>query len=152
MPSVKIPILNNSKHPIPAYATVDAAGMDIYASLPEGELKLSPLERKCVPTGISIALPKGYEAQIRPRSGLAHKHGITVLNSPGTIDADFRGEIKVLLINLSQADYTIQDGDRIAQIIIKPYTIGKWVPTEKLNQTARGAGGYGSTGMKKIKN
>lgn len=143
---IRIPIVNKSKHPVPKYQTELSAGMDLIANLDE-PVVLNPLERKLIPTGLYIELPKGFEAQIRPRSGLAFKHGITVLNSPGTIDADYRGEIKVLLINLSNQSVIINDGERIAQMIIAQHSIVEWIPAEKLNDTSRGGGGFGSTGV-----
>lgn len=142
---IKVEIINKSKHPLPKYQTELSAGMDLMANL-DTSVTLKPLERTLIPTGLFIALPEGYEAQIRPRSGLAYKHGITVLNSPGTIDADYRGEIKVLLINLSDKAFTIQDGERIAQMIITKHSIVEWIPVEILDTTARNEGGFGSTG------
>jgi dUTP pyrophosphatase len=142
---MNIKIINHSTHPLPAYETAHAAGMDLRAFTP-AQITIKPLQRLLVPTGLHIELPIGYEAQIRPRSGLAYKHGIGIVNSPGTIDADYRGEIKVLLVNLSDVDFTINDGDRIAQMVIaKHETIG-WENVEELSDTARGAGGYGHTG------
>ena len=143
----RIEIVNNSPHDQPRYATALSAGMDIRAWLPGGVVKLEPLERFAVTTGLSIALPAGYEAQIRSRSGLAIYFGISVLNSPGTIDADYRGEIKVILINLSNKPVTIKDGDRIAQMVISQYTQAVWDLRESLSETERGAGGCGSTGL-----
>ena len=138
---------HNGDLPLPAYETALSAGMDIRAAVPEGEpLTLKPGERALVPTGLAMALPAGYEAQVRPRSGLALKHGITCLNTPGTIDADYRGELQVLLVNLGDAPFVIARGERIAQMIIAPVTQGSWVETETLDDTARGAGGFGSTG------
>ncbi len=132
---------------LPAYETTLSAGMDVRAALPEGEpVTLAPGQRHLTPTGIAIALPPGYEAQMRPRSGLALKHGVTCLNSPGTIDADYRGELKVILVNLGQEPFTIKRGERIAQIVIAPVTQGEWAVVETLSETARGAGGFGSTG------
>ena len=132
---------------LPAYETALSAGMDIRAAVPEGEpVTLAPGQRYLTPTGIAIALPPGYEAQMRPRSGLALKHGVTCLNSPGTIDADYRGELKVILVNLGQEPFTIKRGERIAQIVIAPVTQGEWAVVETLSETARGAGGFGSTG------
>lgn len=134
--------------PLPAYETAHAAGMDLRAALPEAEpLTLAPGARALVPTGLAFALPEGYEAQVRPRSGLAFKHGITVLNSPGTVDADYRGEVKVILVNLGDAPFTIARGDRIAQMIVAPVTRARWTEVEALPDTARGAGGFGSTGV-----
>lgn len=131
--------------PLPAYQTEDAAGLDLLAALEE-PMTLAPLGRALVPTGLAIALPSGYEAQIRPRSGLAAKHGVTVLNSPGTVDADYRGEVKVILINLSDTPFTIDRGERIAQMVIAPVSRAQFVETEVLDATSRGAGGFGSTG------
>ena len=140
-----IPIINHSKHDLPAYATADASGMDLRANLATNIL-LEPGKRVLVPTGLHMALPKGYEAQVRPRSGLALKHGITVLNSPGTIDADYRGEIRVMLINLSEETFVIEDGERIAQLVIAAHAQAVWTPVENLEATDRGEGGFGSTG------
>lgn len=142
---VQVKIVNQSNQPLPAYQTEYAAGMDIYANLKE-DITLQPLERALVPTGFFIELPVGYEAQIRPRSGLAYKHGITVLNSPGTIDADYRGEVKVLLVNLSNEAFTIRNGERIAQMVVAPHAQVQWQETVMLGETKRGVGGYGSTG------
>ena len=144
---LEISIVNKSHHPLPQYATTDAAGMDIRANLDE-PIVLKPLARCLVPTGLYIALPPGTEAQIRPRSGLALKKGITVLNSPGTIDADYRGEIGIILVNLSSEDFVIQDGERIAQMVIARYERVDWKPTDKLDDTERGAGGFGHSGNK----
>jgi dUTP pyrophosphatase len=132
--------------PLPAYATAHSAGLDLMAAI-EGEVVLAPGARQLIPTGLSIALPPGYEAQVRPRSGLALKHGITVLNSPGTIDADYRGEVKVLLINHGAENFVLKRGDRIAQLVVAPVTRIGWVAVERLDETERGAGGYGSTGI-----
>lgn len=140
-----IKITNNSSHPLPAYETLLSAGMDLRAFIQE-PVALKPMQRALIPTGLSIELVEGLEAQIRPRSGLAFKNGITVLNSPGTIDADYRGEIKVLLINLSDTDFTIQNGDRIAQMIISNYVKINWTTVNSLSETKRGAGGFGHTG------
>jgi dUTP pyrophosphatase len=142
---VKIKIVNTSNHPLPTYQTSHSAGLDLYAFL-EGARVIKPLERALIPTGLFIELPEGFEAQVRPRSGLAIKHGITVLNSPGTIDADYRGEIKVILINLSDSDFILQNGDRIAQMIISTYAEAEWVETRFLSGTSRESGGFGSTG------
>lgn len=139
-------IINQSQHPLPKYQTALSAGMDLHANLTE-PLVLEPQARMLVPTGLFIELPEGYEAQVRPRSGLALKHGITVLNSPGTIDADYRGEIKVLLINHGQAPFTIQNGERIAQMVIAQHATVQWNETQTLSNTERGDGGYGSTGV-----
>lgn len=142
---MKVKIINKSTHPLPAYQTEGASGMDLMAFLSES-IVLHPGERKLIPTGIFMELPSGTEAQIRPRSGLAFKHGITVLNSPGTIDCDYRGEIKVLLINLGNEPFEIQSGERIAQMIIQPYLRAEWETTNTLETSGRGVGGYGSTG------
>jgi dUTP pyrophosphatase len=142
---VKVKIINKSQHPLPAYETILSAGMDLRASLTESII-LQPMQRALIPTGLYIELPAGTEAQIRPRSGLAFKHGITVLNSPGTIDADYRGEIKVLLINLSQEPFEIKDSERIAQMIISKHETVEWQLVESINQTGRGEGGFGHTG------
>jgi dUTP pyrophosphatase len=142
---VFVKIVNHSPHALPAYATEDSAGMDIRAWLSES-ITLGSLQRVLIHTGIHIQLPKGFEAQIRPRSGLAYKAGLTLMNSPGTIDADYTGEIKILLVNLSDAPYTIQDGERIAQMVIAPYTAVAWQSVTSLEDTARGEGGFGSTG------
>lgn len=144
---MKVEIVNKSKHELPKYATTGSAGMDIRANI-EKPIVLKPLERCLVPTGLHIALPEGYEAQIRPRSGLALKKGLTVLNSPGTIDVDFRGEIGIILINLSSEDFTINDGERIAQMVIARYEQAEWEPMEVLNDTERGTGGFGHSGVK----
>lgn len=144
---MKVEIVNKSKHELPKYATASSAGMDIRANI-EQPIVLMPLERCLVPTGLHIALPEGYEAQIRPRSGLALKKGLTVLNSPGTIDVDFRGEIGVILINLSSEDFTINDGERIAQMVIAHYEQAEWEPVETLDDTERGTGGFGHSGIK----
>ncbi|MGB0657097.1 MAG: dUTP diphosphatase [Flavobacteriaceae bacterium] len=144
---VEIPVLFSGKGELPHYATALSAGMDLRAYI-EGPITLKTLERKIIPTGLSIALPKGYEAQIRPRSGLAAKHGISVLNAPGTIDADYRGDIGVILVNLSQEDFTIAPQDRIAQLVIAPYIKVEWQIVETLPDSERGSGGFGSTGKK----
>lgn len=143
---VKIEVINKGRQPLPAYATAQSAGMDLRASIPES-FTLQPLERRLIPTGLYIALPEGYEAQVRPRSGLALKHGITVLNSPGTIDSDYRGELMVLLINLSQNPFTVNDGERIAQLVIARHEQAVLTAVEVLDKTERGAGGYGHTGV-----
>lgn len=142
---MKVEIVNRSGQALPAYATELSAGMDLRACL-EAPLTLAPLERALVPTGLFIALPPGFEAQVRPRSGLAAKHGITVLNTPGTIDADYRGEIKVILVNLSQVPFEIVPGERIAQMVVARHERVEWAEVETLDETARGAGGFGSTG------
>lgn len=144
---MKIPVINRSHHPLPAYATPASAGVDLRANLDE-PLVLQPLQRALVPTGLFIALPEGMEAQVRPRSGLAIKHGITVLNAPGTIDADYRGEVCVILVNLSDTAFTIQDGERIAQMVIARHEQAQWEPVETLDDTERGAGGFGHSGRK----
>ena len=143
---MKIRVINRSHHALPAYATVLSAGLDLRANLTE-PIVLKPLARCLVPTGLYIALPEGYEAQVRPRSGLALKKGITVLNSPGTIDADYRGEIGVILINLSAEEFVIEDGERIAQMVIAQYEQAEWEQVETLDDTERGAGGFGHTGV-----
>lgn len=145
MPVLEVKIVNHSAHPLPAYATKGASGMDLKASLQES-IRLKPLERGLVPTGIFIELPQGYEAQVRPRSGLAIKQGLTCLNTPGTIDADYRGEIKVILINLSNEEQLIADGDRIAQLVVQQVEAVEWIEVDVLNETARSAGGFGHTG------
>lgn len=142
-----VKIVNKSKHPLPHYATEHSAGMDLRANL-DAPVVLGPLERKIIPTGLFIELPEGYEAQIRPRSGLAAKHGITCLNTPGTIDADYRGEIGVILANVSNESFTVNDGERICQMVIAQYTKANLVEVEELSETDRGAGGFGSTGRK----
>lgn len=144
---VKIKIVNRGSQQLPAYATPESAGMDLRANITE-PIVLHPLERRIIPTGLYIALPPGYEAQVRPRSGLAFKHGITVLNSPGTIDSDYRGELGVLLVNLSNEDFTVEAGERIAQMVIARHEQGEFVEVEELDDTERGTGGYGHTGVK----
>ena len=143
-----IKVINKSKHDLPKYQTELSAGMDLYANINE-PITLKPLERTLVKTGLFISLPKGYEAQVRPRSGLAFKNGITVLNTPGTIDADYRGEIGVILVNLSSQDFTINDGDRIAQMVIAKHETAIWEEVENLDETNRGEGGFGSSGVSK---
>ncbi len=143
----KIKIINQSKHALPEYKTELSAGMDLSANLSES-IVLHPLERKLIPTGLFIELPKGFEAQVRPRSGLAFKNGITVLNSPGTIDADYRGEIGVILINLSQENFEVKNGERIAQLVIAKHESVEWENSVSIENTERGAGGFGSTGVK----
>ena len=148
MKNVTVPLMNlphGADLPLPAYATAQSAGMDLLAAV-SADVTLAPGERKLIPTGIAIALPEGYEAQVRPRSGLALKHGITVLNSPGTIDADYRGEVGVILINLGQENFTVTRGLRIAQMVVAPFSQAAWQQTESLEESARGAGGFGSTG------
>lgn len=142
---MKIEIVNNSRHPLPRYATPLSAGVDIRANT-DGPVVLAPMERKLVPTGLRIALPPGYEAQVRPRSGLALKHGITLLNTPGTIDADYRGEIGVIMANLSAEPFTVNDGDRIAQLVIARHELAEWVEVDELGETERGEGGFGHSG------
>ena len=144
---MKVKIVNKSSFPSPAYATELSAGMDVRANISEPEV-LEPLCRTMIPTGLYISLPSGYECQVRPRSGLAAKHGITVLNTPGTIDADYRGEIRVILVNLSKEPFTIQPGERIAQLVVASHARVEWEETDSLDETARGAGGFGSTGTK----
>jgi len=147
MPKVKVPIVNTSSNPLPEYATEGAAGVDLRANL-ESPMTLRPMERLLIPTGLFIELPADYEAQIRPRSGLAIRFGITCLNAPGTVDADYRREITVILINLSNEDHTIHHGDRIAQMVIHKVEKLKWKKAKQINQTARGEGGFGHTGKK----
>jgi deoxyuridine 5''-triphosphate nucleotidohydrolase (dut) len=142
-----VQIINKSHHPMPEYATPLSAGMDIRANLTES-IEIKPLERKLIPTGLYIALPEGFEAQMRPRSGLAIKHGITLLNTPGTIDADYRGEIGVILVNLSSEPFIVNDGERICQMVVAAYTRVEWQQMETLDETERGAGGFGHTGKK----
>ncbi|MCX2576336.1 dUTP diphosphatase [Pedobacter sandarakinus] len=142
---MEINIINKSEHPLPQYETAHAAGMDLRAWIEE-DIILKPLQRMLVPTGLFIALPIGYEAQIRPRSGLAYKHGISIVNAPGTIDADYRGELKVLLVNLSDTDFKIVNGDRIAQMVVAKHETVSWNSVTSLDETQRGEGGYGHTG------
>lgn len=144
---IKIKVVNRGHQPLPQYATPQSAGLDLRANISE-PVVLRPMERRLIPTGLYIALPEGYEAQVRPRSGLALKHGITVLNSPGTVDADYRGELGVLLINLSTEDFTVNDGERIAQMVVARCEQGEFVAVEELDATERGTGGYGHTGVK----
>jgi dUTP pyrophosphatase len=144
---MKIKVVNRGRQPLPQYATSQSAGMDLRANLSE-PIVLRPMERRLIPTGLFIALPEGFEAQVRPRSGLALKHGLTVLNAPGTIDADYRGEVGVVLINLSQEDFVINDGERIAQMVIARHEQAEFELVEELDETERGAGGYGHTGVK----
>ena len=144
---MKIKIVNKSQHDSPEYATPQSAGLDLRANLAE-EIVLKPLARTLVKTGLFIELPEGHEAQVRPRSGLAYKKGITILNSPGTIDADYRGEIGVILVNLSEEEFVIENGERVAQLVIAKHEQAQWVEVENLDETDRGAGGFGSTGVK----
>ena len=144
---MKVKVINKSKHALPAYATEGSAGMDLRANIDE-PIVLRPMERKLIPTGIYIALPMGYEAQVRPRSGLALKHGIGLANMIGTIDCDYRNEIGVILINLGQEDFVVNDGERIAQMVIAKYERAEWEPVDELDETERGLGGYGHTGVK----
>lgn len=145
--NMKVKVINRSHHPLPEYATTASAGLDLRANL-DSPVTLQPLERKLIPTGLYIALPEGCEAQIRPRSGLALKHGISLLNTPGTIDADYRGEIGVILVNISNEPFEVRDGERIAQMVIARYEQVEWEPAESLDTTERGAGGFGHTGRK----
>ena len=142
---MKIQVINRSHHPLPTYATEQSAGLDLRANLTQS-VTLDPLQRQLIPTGLFIALPPGYEAQVRPRSGLAIKHGVTVLNSPGTIDADYRGEVCVILVNLSSEPFVINDGERIAQLVVARFEQVEWDPTDQLDETERGAGGFGHSG------
>lgn len=144
---MQIKIINKSSHTLPSYETLASAGMDLRANLPE-PITLKPLERALVKTGLFIELPIGYEAQVRPRSGLAFKKGITVLNSPGTVDADYRGEIGVILVNLSNENFVVENGERIAQLVIAKHERAEWIEAEELTETSRGEGGFGSTGVK----
>ena len=144
---MKVQIINRSHHPLPQYATEQSAGVDLRANI-ESPIELRPMERRLVPTGLFMALPPGFEAQVRPRSGLAIKHGITVLNTPGTIDADYRGEVCIILINLSDESFVISDGERIAQMVIARHEQAEWEPVEVLSETERGAGGFGHSGTK----
>jgi dUTP pyrophosphatase len=146
MESISIKIINKSDHPTPSYETSSSAGMDLRANI-ENPINLKPLERAIIKTGLFIALPQGFEAQVRPRSGLAAKHGISVLNAPGTIDADYRGEIGVILVNLSNENFNINNGDRVAQMVIARYEHTKWEEVSVLDETKRGKGGFGSTGI-----
>lgn len=147
MEKLKVKIVNRGSQPLPEYATPQSAGMDLRANIEE-PVVLKPMERRLIPTGLHIALPEGYEAQIRPRSGLALKKGITVLNSPGTVDADYRGDIGVILINLSTEDFVVENGERIAQMVIARHEQAEWVEVDVLDETERGEGGYGHTGVK----
>lgn len=142
-----VPVINRSKHPLPEYSTPHSAGLDLRANL-DSPVVLGPLERALIPTGLFIELPVGYEAQVRPRSGLAAKNGISVLNSPGTVDADYRGEIKVILVNLSNEKFTVNDGERVAQLVVAKHEQIEWKPTDSLASSERGEGGFGHTGTK----
>ena len=142
-----VKVINKSGNALPSYASEAAAGMDVRAEIPQA-IKIGPLERVIVPTGLFMEIPVGYEVQVRPRSGLAAKHGITVLNSPGTIDADYRGELKVILVNLSNEAFSIEPGERIAQIVLARHEVIEWEQTDELSESERGAGGFGSTGLK----
>ena len=146
MDKLKIKLINKSHHPAPAYATHEAAGMDVRAFLPEGPVTLLPMQRALIPTGLYMQLPAGYECQIRPRSGLALNHGISIANSPGTVDADYRGEIGIILINLGENDFVVNDGDRICQMVIKQYSHVEWIPVNELDRTVREDGAFGHTG------
>ena len=147
MDQIKVKVINRSHHPLPEYGTFEAAGMDVRAYLPDGPVTLHPMERRLIPTGLYIQLPRGYECQIRPRSGLALKHGISIVNTPGTVDADYRGEIGIVLINLGAADYVVNDGERICQMVVKQYSRVSWEPVEELDRTLREDGGFGHTGV-----
>ncbi|MBT9393304.1 dUTP diphosphatase [Hymenobacter sp. NST-14] len=142
---MQIPVINRSRHALPEYQTAHAAGLDVRANL-DAPVTLGPLQRALIPTGLFLEIPVGYEMQVRPRSGLAYKHGIGLVNSPGTIDADYRGELKVLLVNLSDQAFVVEDGERIAQLVVARHETIAWQPAEVLSETQRGAGGYGSTG------
>ncbi len=146
MKELKVKIINKSHHPLPEYETPGAAGMDVRAYLPEGPVTIKSMQRALIPTGLYMQLPVGYECQIRPRSGLSLNYGLTVVNSPGTVDADYRGEIAVILINLGEDDFVVNDGERICQMVIKEYTRVAWVPAEKLDTTKRETGAFGHTG------
>lgn len=147
MEHLKVKIINRSHHPLPKYATTEAAGMDVRAFLPGGSVTLNPMERLLIPTGLYMELPRGYECQVRPRSGLSLRHGITLVNSPGTVDADYRGEIGIIMINLGTDPFVINDGDRVAQFVIKQYTRVEWAETRELDRTKREEGGFGHTGV-----
>lgn len=148
MEELKVKIINKSHHPLPAYATTESAGMDVRAFLPGGSVTLHPGERALIATGLYMQLPSGYECQIRPRSGLALRNGITIVNSPGTVDADYRGEIGVILMNVGNENFVVADGERICQMVIKEYTRVKWDQVEELDHTHRGDGGFGHTGVR----
>lgn len=147
MERISVKILNRSHHPLPSYGTPEAAGMDVRAYLPDGPVTLKPMQRALVGTGLHIQLPAGYECQIRPRSGLALRHGLSIVNSPGTVDADYRGEIGIILINLGEEDFTVNDGDRICQMVIKQYSHVKWDEVKELDRTKREDGAFGHTGI-----
>lgn len=148
MDRIKVKIINRSHHELPSYGTFEAAGMDVRAYLPDGPVTLHPLQRTLIPTGLSIQLPSGYECQVRPRSGLALRHGISIVNTPGTVDADYRGEIGIILINLGQEDFTVNDGDRVAQLVVTQYSHVTWEPAHELDRTKREDGAFGHTGTK----
>jgi len=147
MDKVRIKVINRSHHPLPAYGTFEAAGMDVRAYLPEGSVTLKPLQRALIPTGLYMQLPSGYECQIRPGSGMALNYGMTIANAPGTIDADYRGEIGIILINLGENDFTVNDGDRICQMVVKQYSRVTWEETGELDRTRREDGAFGHTGI-----
>lgn len=147
MDRIKVKIINKSHHPLPEYSTPGAAGMDVRAWLPDGPVTLRPLERALISTGLYVQLPQGYECQIRPRSGLALRSGLSIVNTPGTVDADYRGEIKVILINLGSEPFVVNDGERICQMVIKQYSHVTWEQTERLDETKREDGGFGHTGL-----
>ena len=147
MERISVKIVNRSHHPLPSYGTPEAAGMDVRAYLPDGPVTLKPMQRALVGTGLHIQLPAGYECQIRPRSGLALRHGLSIVNSPGTVDADYRGEIGIILINLGEEDFTVNDGDRICQMVIKQYSHVKWDEVKELDRTKREDGAFGHTGI-----
>ncbi|MDE6268883.1 MAG: dUTP diphosphatase [Muribaculaceae bacterium] len=147
MEHLQVKIINRSHHPLPQYATPESAGMDVRAYLPDGPVTLKPLQRALIPTGLYIQLPAGHECQMRPRSGLALRHGISLVNTPGTVDADYRGEIGIILINLSNETFVVNDGERIAQMVITDYTRVSWQPVERLDHTVRGDGAFGHTGV-----
>ena len=144
--TISVQVINRSRHQLPAYATDGASGLDVRANLDES-VTLAPLERVLIPTGLFVSIPAGYECQVRPRSGLAAKYGVTVANAPGTIDSDYRGEIKVILVNLSQSPFVINDGERVAQLVFAPYQRIEWSPVANLDETDRGEGGFGHTGV-----
>lgn len=146
MDHVTVKIINKSHHPLPEYETPGAAGMDVRAYLPDGPVVLKPMQRALIPTGLYMQLPQGYECQIRPRSGLSINHGLTVINTPGTVDADYRGEVGILLINLGDEDFTVNDGERVCQMVIKEYSHVKWEPVQRLDRTKREDGRFGHTG------